>query len=63
MLCGAQNGNFLGIGIDLAVNSSILVDASQAPGILITNGEFTSFSESGTTPTIADSTQVGARCL
>mmetsp|Transcript_25949 Transcript_25949/g.41800 ORF Transcript_25949/g.41800 Transcript_25949/m.41800 type:complete len:167 (+) Transcript_25949:108-608(+) len=38
-----MNGNFLGIGADLATNASVLVDASQAPGILITNGEFTAF--------------------
>ena len=58
-----QNGNFLGIGMDLAVNASVLVDASQAPGILITNGEFTAFSISGTTPTVADSTQVPRQCV
>jgi len=38
-----MNANLLGIGADLAVNASILVDASQAPGLLITNGEFTAF--------------------
>jgi pectin methylesterase-like acyl-CoA thioesterase len=38
-----MNGNFLGIGADLAINASVQVDASQAPGILITNGEFTAF--------------------
>ena len=36
-------GNFLGIGADLAINASVRVDASQAAGILITNGEFTAF--------------------
>ena len=40
---GQMNGNFLGIGADLAINASVQVDASQAPGILITNGEFTAF--------------------
>ena len=49
--------------MDLAVNASVLVDASQAPGILITNGEFTAFSISGTTPTVADSTQVPRQCV
>lgn len=38
-----MNGNFLGLGADLAVNASIQVDGSQAAGLLITNGEFTSF--------------------
>ena len=40
---GSMNGNFLGIGADYACNASIVVEASQAPGLLITNGEFTSF--------------------
>ena len=40
---GSMNGNFLGIGADLAYNASVRIDASQAPGILITNGEFTAF--------------------
>ncbi len=36
---GACNGNFLGNGIDWA-QTSILVEATQEPGILFTNGEF-----------------------
>eukprot|EP00760_Papus_ankaliazontas_P001615 PhM_4_TR10537/c0_g1_i1/m.18431 len=40
---GSCNGNFLGIGMDLAYNASVQVDAAQSPGILITNGEFTAF--------------------
>ena len=42
---GAMNGNLLGIGQDCATNASIQVDATQAAGggLLITNGEFTSF--------------------
>lgn len=40
---GQMNGNFLGIGADLSINASVQVDASQAAGILITNGEFTAF--------------------
>ena len=40
---GSMNGNFLGIGADYACNASIVVDQSQPPGLLITNGEFTSF--------------------
>jgi len=38
-----MNGNFLGIGMDLATNASVLVEASQPAGLLITNGEFTAF--------------------
>eukprot|EP01147_Barroeca_monosierra_P010097 gene10097-2265_t len=40
---GTMNGNFLGIGADYACNASIKVDATQPPGLLITNGEFTAF--------------------
>lgn len=40
---GTMNGNFLGLGADYACNASVQVDASQAPGLLITNGEFTAF--------------------
>ncbi len=39
---GATNGNFLGIGAD-AAETSIVVEASQPYGILITNGEFVAF--------------------
>jgi len=40
---GSMNGNFVGLGADLAVNASVLVDQSQPAGLLITNGEFTAF--------------------
>jgi len=40
---GSCNGNFLGIGMDMAVNASVLVEESDIWGILISNGEFTSF--------------------
>jgi hypothetical protein len=40
---GSMNGNFLGIGMDLATNASVLVEQSQPMGLLITNGEFTAF--------------------
>lgn len=36
---GSVNGNFLGIGADWC-RRSMLVEQSQAPGLLITNGEF-----------------------
>lgn len=36
---GTVNGNFLGIGADWC-QRAILVEASQPPGLLITNGEF-----------------------
>ncbi len=39
---GACNGNFLGIGAD-ATWHACLVEQSQEPGLLITNGEFVSF--------------------
>ncbi len=39
---GPCNGNFLGIGAD-AARIAVLVEASQTPGLLITNGEFVAF--------------------
>lgn len=39
---GACNGNFLGIGADASWHAC-LVEQSQDPGLLITNGEFVSF--------------------
>eukprot|EP00937_MAST-01D_sp_MAST-1D-sp2_P000523 g523.t1 len=44
---GSMNGNFLGIGMDLATNASVLVEQSQPFGVLITNGEFTAFCDGG----------------
>eukprot|EP00052_Salpingoeca_macrocollata_P018050 m.147901 g.147901 ORF g.147901 m.147901 type:complete len:467 (-) comp20583_c0_seq5:166-1566(-) len=56
---GEMNGNFLGLGADYACNASVLVDASQPAGLLITNGEFTSFHNKDFAPkSTADSTQV-----
>lgn len=46
---GSMNGNFLGIGMDLATNASVLVEQSQPMGILITNGEFTAFCDADLT--------------
>ena len=39
---GPTNGNFLGCGVD-AANIAVLVEQTQAPGLLFTNGEFVSF--------------------
>lgn len=56
---GAMNGNFLGIGADLAINASVLVDQSQPAGLLITNGEFTAFHNDDWLPgSVEESTQV-----
>jgi hypothetical protein len=40
---GSCNGNFVGIGADMCPNASVLVDAADPWGILVANGEFTSF--------------------
>ena len=48
---GACNGNFLGIGAD-DCNRAILIEQSAPYGILIANGEFTSFH--GDDPTMLD---------
>jgi hypothetical protein len=57
---GSMNGNFLGIGQDLATNASIQVDQSQPFGILITNGEFTAFCDKNgfSPPSCKDPSQV-----
>ncbi len=39
---GACNGNFLGIGAD-ACHTAVLVEETQPPGLLISNGEFVAF--------------------
>ena len=39
---GAMNGNLLGLGAD-ATNIAVLVEATQVPGLLFTNGQFVSF--------------------
>lgn len=44
---GSCNGNFVGIGADATQNASVLVDSTDASGILIVNGEFTSFTHPG----------------
>ncbi len=48
---GECNGNFLGIGADNC-NRAVLVEQSAPYGLLITNGEFTSFT--GDDPTMVD---------
>lgn len=48
---GECNGNFLGIGAD-DCNRAVLVEQSAAYGLLITNGEFTSFH--GDDPTMVE---------
>jgi len=55
---GACNGNFVGIGADSCQNASVLIDDSDVFGVLIVNGEFTSFANSPFGPNIADHTQV-----
>lgn len=47
----------MGIGADCCANASVWVDSADPWGILITNGEFTSFSGSFG-PDVADHTQV-----
>lgn len=51
---GACNGNFLGIGAD-ACHTAVLVEETQPPGLLISNGEFVAFD--GEDPTMV---RVGA---
>lgn len=55
---GSCNGNFLGIGADMAVHASVRVDSSDRWGILITNGEFTAFMDPHFGNTTENSTQI-----
>jgi len=55
---GACNGNFLGIGADMAVNASVQVDQTQPMGLQITNGEFTCFLDPNWGNSTADHAQV-----
>ena len=55
---GSCNGNFVGIGADESHNASVLVDSADAWGILITQGEFTAFSQSGFGPAAGNHTQI-----
>ena len=54
---GSCNGNFAGIGADCCANASVVVESADPWGILVSNGEFTSFS-GGFGPDTADHTQV-----
>ena len=47
---GNCNGNFVGIGVDMATNASVQVDSAAPFGILIVNGEFTAFSNAPLIP-------------
>ena len=55
---GSCNGNFVGIGADESHNASVLVESSDPWGILIANGEFTAFSQSGFGPSYGNHTQI-----
>ena len=55
---GAANGNFLGIGAD-AANIAVLVEQTQPPGVLITNGEFVSFLGKEPTEVVVKETHTG----
>jgi hypothetical protein len=55
---GSCNGNFLGIGADNCY-TSIKIDACDVYGILVTNGEFTSFVGPDPTEVVVSSTNSG----
>lgn len=55
---GPTNGNFLGIGAD-ATEIAVLVEATQTPGMLITNGEFVSFGGERPTEVVVKGTHEG----
>jgi hypothetical protein len=55
---GAMNGNLVGIGADATV-ISVLVEQTQPPGLLITNGEFVSFGGDQPTEVVVGPKHVG----
>jgi len=55
---GACNGNFLGIGAD-DCNTAVKVEQAAAFGLLITNGEFTSFHGSNPTQVVVSEANQG----
>jgi len=55
---GPTNGSFLGIAADWAV-IPLLVEGTQEPGLLITNGEFVSFAGKAPTEVVVTATHTG----
>ncbi len=55
---GACNGNFLGIGAD-GGRYALWVEATQPPGLLITNGEFVTFSHEDSTQVVTTESYKG----
>jgi len=55
---GAMNGNLLGLGAD-ASNIAVLVEETQAPGLLFTNGEFVSIAEDHPAEVVVKNTHTG----
>lgn len=55
---GSMNGNLLGIGAD-AANVAVLVEQSQKPGLLITNGQFVSIGAPDPTEVVVTATHDG----
>ncbi len=55
---GPMNGNLLGIGAD-AANIAVLVEQTQPPGLLITNGEFVSFAGDKPAEVVVKDTHTG----
>jgi len=55
---GAMNGNLLGIGAD-ATENAVVVEYSQKPGLLITNGEFVAFAGSNPCEVVVKDTHDG----
>ena len=56
---GPTNGNLVGIGAD-ASNVAVMVEATQPSGLLITNGEFVSFTGEKPTQVVVTDSHVGS---
>ena len=60
---GACNGNFVGLGSDVSGRAAVVVEHSQLPGLLITNGEFVGDQRPDSEGLIVEAGNEGPVCL
>ena len=60
---GACNGNFVGLGSDASGRAAVVVEHSQLPGLLITNGEFVGDQRPDSEGLIVEASNEGPVCL
>ncbi len=60
---GACNGNFIGLGSDASGRAAVVVENSQPPGLLITNGEFVGDQRPDSEGVIVEAGNTGRVCF